>query len=125
MANIVLAEDDTAMLKFLEGALEKAGHTVMACTNGQDAYDVLKSTPNVDLLLTDIVMPGMDGLELSQRALKMHPALKVLFITGFAAIALGDKQRLNAAKPDPNKVISKPFHLKDLVDQVEKILASE
>ena len=124
MANIVLAEDDSAMLKFLETALQKAGHNVMPCSDGQAAYDILKTTPNVDLLLTDIVMPGLDGLELSQRAIRLHPSLKVLFITGFAAIALGDKERINAAKPDPSKVISKPFHLKDLVDQVEKILAT-
>jgi two-component system cell cycle response regulator CpdR len=123
MANIVLAEDDAAMRGFLDAALTKAGHKVECCDDGAEAFAYLKTAPNVDLLLTDIVMPGMDGLELSQRAMKLHPSLKVLFITGFAAIALGDKKRINAVSK-PGQVISKPFHLKDLVDQVEKLLAA-
>lgn len=122
MANIVLAEDDSAMRQFLEAALIKAGHNVHACADGKEAYDHIKTTPNIDLLLTDIVMPSMDGLELSQKAVKTHPSLKVLFITGFAAIALGEKNKLNKV-PVKDSVISKPFHLKDLVDQVENILA--
>jgi|TARA_R110002126_G_C10490909_1_gene504523 two-component system cell cycle response regulator CpdR len=123
MANIVLAEDDAAMRGFLEAALTKVGHKVTCCVDGEHAFNHLQTSPSVDLLLTDIVMPGMDGVELSQRALKLHPALKVLFITGFTAIALGDKKRINAVSK-PDQVISKPFHLKDLVDQVEKILAA-
>lgn len=124
MANIVLAEDDLAMRQFLEAALTKAGHEVTACADGKEAYDYIKTTPNIDLLLTDIVMPSMDGLELSQRAVKVHPALKILFITGFAAIALGEKEKLNKVSSEKkDNVISKPFHLKDLVQQVENILA--
>ena len=68
----------------------------------------------------DIVMPGMDGIELSQKATHHCDKLKVMFITGFAAVALGDRN------PDHEKarVLSKPFHLKELVDQVEDLLAA-
>lgn len=122
MAHIVLAEDDMAMRQFLDSALQKAGHEVIPFEDGRAAYDYLKQTPAIDLLLTDIVMPSMDGLELSQRAVKLHPSLKVLFITGFSAVALGEKKKINAVPPT-DKVITKPFHLGDLVKQVEHILA--
>ncbi|MGB0720398.1 MAG: response regulator, partial [Bdellovibrionales bacterium] len=89
MAHILLAEDDTSMLGFIKLALEKAGHSVEATENGYDALKTLEGGENFDLLLTDIVMPGMDGIELSQKASKLNPDLKIMFITGFSAVAVG------------------------------------
>jgi two-component system cell cycle response regulator CpdR len=65
-------------------------------------------------------MPEMDGIELARRATEIDPDLKVMFITGFAAVAL------NAAQQTPRdaKVLSKPFHLKDLVNEVDRLLAA-
>lgn len=121
MANILIAEDDTSMLGFLKLALEKAGHSVKDATNGVKALEILKANENTfDLLLTDIVMPGMDGIELSQNATKIQPELKVMFITGFSAVAVGHED----IKEDQAKVLSKPFHLNDLVEQVETLLAA-
>ncbi|MDB2682915.1 response regulator [Alphaproteobacteria bacterium] len=121
MANILLAEDDSAMQTFLNTALKKAGHTVRTEKNGLDALAALNNTTEpFDLLLTDIVMPGMDGIELSQKAMKKHPALKVMFITGFAAVAM-DEQKNRAHN---TKILSKPFHLNDLVQQIETLLAA-
>ena len=71
-----------------------------------------------DLLLADVVMPGLDGIELARRAAKEHPGLKVMFITGFAAVALNPDSKA----PKDAKVLSKPFHLRDLVNEVEKML---
>ncbi len=70
--------------------------------------------------LTDIVMPEMDGIELARKATELDPELKVMFITGFAAVALNPEN--NA--PKNAKVLSKPFHLKDLVNEVERMLAA-
>jgi two-component system cell cycle response regulator CpdR len=123
MAHIILAEDDSSMRQFLELALKKAGHEVTPCADGQIAFDTLRDNPTVDLLLTDIVMPGMDGLELSRKAVKLHPALKVMFITGFAAIAMNEKDKKDSPVKD-GQIMSKPFHLKDLVQQVEITLAA-
>lgn len=121
MAHILIAEDDTSMLGFLKLALEKAGHTVIDETNGVDALERLKTTKkDFDLLLTDIVMPGMDGIELSQEATKIKPDMKVMFITGFSAVAVG-RDDIDHEK---EKVLSKPFHLNDLVEQVETLLAA-
>lgn len=121
MANILLAEDDKSMCSFLTVALEKAGHSVTAANNGVDALEILKeNTDKFDLLLTDIVMPGIDGIELSQKATELSKHIKVMFITGFAAVAVAHTD-LNT---EQTKLLSKPFHLNDLVDQVETLLAA-
>jgi len=119
MQKILLAEDDNDMRRFLARALEKAGYEVISFDNGKSAYERLCEEP-FSLLLTDIVMPEMDGIELARRATELDPDLRVMFITGFAAVALNN----NAATPSHAKVLSKPFHLRDLVDEIEKMLAA-
>jgi two-component system, cell cycle response regulator CpdR len=119
MTKILLAEDDDDMRRFLVKALERAGYRVIAFDNGASAYDRLREEP-FSLLLTDIVMPEMDGIELARRATEIDPDLKVMFITGFAAVALNP----DSNAPKDAKVLSKPFHLRDLVDEVEKMLAA-
>jgi two-component system cell cycle response regulator CpdR len=119
MAAILLAEDDDSMRRFLKKALERAGHTVIDASQGDEALTELQLR-EFDLLLTDIVMPVMDGIELARRAAEIDPEMKIMFITGFAAVAL------NAANqaPDDAKVLSKPFHLKDLVQEVDRVIAA-
>jgi len=114
---ILLAEDDNDMRRFLVKALEKAGYEVRSFDNGASAYDRLREEP-FSLLLTDIVMPEMDGIELARRATELDPDLKVMFITGFAAVALNPDSKA----PRDAKVLSKPFHLRDLVDEVNKMI---
>lgn len=118
MAHILLAEDDTSMRTFIKKALERAGHTVHDAPDGMKALAALEESDEFDLLLTDIVMPGIDGIELSQKAMNIRPNIKVMFITGFAAVAMDAKQ----SQPQNAKVLSKPFHLNDLVTQVETLL---
>jgi two-component system cell cycle response regulator CpdR len=123
VANILLAEDDSAMRHFLAGALTKAGHNVRACPDGLDAMAVLEQDVPLDLLLTDIVMPGMDGMELSRKAAKCRPDIKIMFITGFAAVALSEQHKSEPHKPGAQpRVLSKPFHLGELVEQVRQAL---
>ncbi len=119
LRRILLAEDDASMRSFLVRALEKANYDVVAFENGEDAFERIKSEP-FTLLLTDIVMPKMDGIELARRASELDPELKIMFITGFAAVVL------NSDNPPPKdaRVLSKPFHLKDLVREVDRLLAA-
>ncbi len=115
MIRILLAEDDAAMRQYLERALERAGYAVTSVDRGTAALPLLE-TERFDLLLTDIVMPEMDGIELAQRAGAIAPDLRVMFITGFAAVTL------KAGKAVPQaKVLSKPFHLRDLVLEVDRM----
>ena len=87
MATILIAEDDGQMRTFLAAALRRAGHYVEAVECGEDALEALDST-EFNLLLADVVMPGMDGIELARVAGERHPEIKVMFITGFAAVAM-------------------------------------
>jgi two-component system cell cycle response regulator CpdR len=119
MAHILLAEDDESLRRFPAAALVKAGHTVTDFGDGDAAFDCLKGF-RFDLLLTDIVMPGMDGIELAKRAAEMDPQLKIMFITGFAAVALHPSSQA----PKQAKVLSKPFHLREIVQEVERMIAA-
>jgi two-component system cell cycle response regulator CpdR len=119
MAKIILAEDDDDMRRFLVKALEKAGHHVTAFGEGASAFEEIKQA-TFDLLLTDIVMPEMDGIELARRAADLDPHLKIMFITGFAAVALHPDSKA----PKDAKVLSKPFHLRDLVSEVDRMMAA-
>ncbi|HRD78447.1 MAG TPA: response regulator [Hyphomicrobiaceae bacterium] len=119
MQRILLAEDDDSMRTFLERALVKAGYEVTAFGNGVEAFQQLQSEP-FTLLLTDIVMPRMDGIELARRASEIAPEMKIMFITGFAAVTLNTETQ----PPKDARVLSKPFHLKDLVREVDRLLAA-
>src|ERR1700691_6720641 len=119
MARILLAEDDDSVRTFLARALRRAGHEVCDMPDGRTALAWISEHP-VDLLLADVVMPGIDGIELARRAGDMHPALRVIFITGFAAVALNEADVL----PRQATVLAKPFHLRQLVIEIERFLAA-
>jgi len=115
MIRILLAEDDDAMRQYLARALERSGYDVVSVDRGTEALPLLEAQ-SFDLLLTDIVMPEMDGIELAQHVAKVAPDTRVMFITGFAAVTL------KAGKAVPQaKVLSKPFHLRDLVLEVDRM----
>ena len=112
---ILLAEDEEAMRTYLARALTNAGYVVESVDRGTEAIPMLEQG-DFDLLLSDIVMPEMDGIELAQRCAEISPRTKVMFITGFAAVSL------RASREQPHaKVLSKPFHLRDLVLEVERV----
>jgi two-component system cell cycle response regulator CpdR len=119
LSRILLAEDDESMRGFLVRALKKAGYEVLDFANGEEAFERLKAEP-FTLLLTDIVMPKMDGIELARRASELDPDLKIMFITGFSAVLLNN----DLAAPKDAHVLSKPFHLRDLVREVDRLLAA-
>ena len=118
MPRILLAEDDDSLRGFLARALERAGYEVTACADGDAAAAGLDQ--DWDLLLTDIVMPGMDGIEVARQAAAKHPGLRIMFITGFAAVALSAGDRA----PAGSKVLSKPVHLREIVAEVERMMAA-
>lgn len=119
MTLILLAEDEQAMREYLARALEKSGYDVVSVDRGTEAAPLLESE-DFDLLLTDIVMPEMDGIELARHCSKVSPRTQVMFITGFSGVVLRAGQSLPNAK-----ILSKPFHLKDLVLEVERLFVKE
>ncbi|MDB5454112.1 MAG: response regulator [Caulobacteraceae bacterium] len=118
MARILLAEDDESLRGFLARALERAGYEVTACADGDEAAANLNQ--DWDLLLTDIVMPGLDGIEVARQAAARQPGLRIMFITGFAAVALA----AGGQAPAGAKVLSKPIHLREIVSEVERMIAA-
>jgi two-component system cell cycle response regulator CpdR len=127
MSRILLAEDDGTMRVFLAKALTRAGHKVTAVGDGLEALDQALAA-RFDLLIADIVMPSLDGFQLAAKAKSHQPDMRVMFITGFAAVTLsgqgGAPRAIREVAGTDARVLSKPFHLRDLVDEVTKILAA-
>ncbi|MEH6758270.1 MAG: response regulator [Parasphingorhabdus sp.] len=115
MIRILLAEDEKSMREHLTRALQKSNYEVVAVDRGTAALPFLESE-KFDLLLTDIVMPEMDGIELAQHCAKISPDTQVMFITGFSGVTLRAGESVPKAK-----ILSKPFHLKDLVLEVQRL----
>ncbi|HEX8554373.1 MAG TPA: response regulator [Sphingomonas sp.] len=115
MIRILLAEDDDVMREYLVRALQRSGYFVAAVDRGTAAIPLLEAEV-FDLLLTDIVMPEMDGIELARRAGEIAPDMRVMFITGFAAVTLKAGREMPQAR-----ILSKPFHLRDLVAEVDRL----
>ena len=117
MAHILLAEDDNELREFLTRGLKRAGHSVDPFPDGTAALVQSRKT-GYDLLLADIVMPGLDGIELARRVSEEQPGIKIMFITGFAAVVMQDES-LGPSKP---RVVAKPFHLRHLIDEIQNLM---
>lgn len=117
VAAILLAEDDEAVREFVKRALGHYGHSVTAVSDGGAALAALEETP-YDLLLTDIVMPGVDGIALALKATKDRPAMPVVLMTGFAE----EQQRAHNLEALIDRVVSKPFSLKEICAAVDAAL---
>lgn len=116
MARILLAEDDDQMRAFLTHGLRRAGHTVDAVGDGETALERSRDA-DYDLLLADVVMPGIDGIELAARVSARQPGIRVMFITGFAAVVLQDQRLAH------QRVLAKPFHLRHLISEIAALLS--
>lgn len=117
MARILLAEDDDQLRVFLARGLQRAGHAVESASDGALALRMAKRE-NFDLLLADVVMPGLDGIELARKVADCQPGIRIMFITGFAAVAVREES-LSAHRP---RVVAKPFHLRHLIEEIEALL---
>ena len=117
MAKILVAEDDSAVSAFVVRALAHGGHEVTAAPDGLVALTHLAGE-RFDLLLTDIVMPGLDGIALALKVSKDFPAMPILLMTGFAA----ERQRAHNLEALIHRVIAKPFTLSEICAAVEDAL---
>lgn len=121
MAKILVAEDEAALREFVQRALTHYGHDVVAVRDGAEALLQLQGDAAYDLVLTDIVMPIMDGIALSLKIAKDYPHIKILLMTGYAA----ERQRAYNLDDLIYDVISKPFTLSEICDKVEEALVSK
>ena len=117
--NILLAEDNAQVRQLCQKLLEKKGYKVFSAENGQQALDLLeKYGTKIELLLTDIVMPEMNGKELYLKASKMHPNLKVIYMSGYTAEVIKSFDNIRERK----NFIQKPFSTKILYKKVREVL---
>jgi CheY-like chemotaxis protein len=118
MARILLAEDDAATRDLVQRALSTDGHEMIVTQDGAEALEKLQATQGVDLLISDVQMPGIDGIELVEKALSALPKLRVILMSGFSD-ELGRAEHL---KGRIARVISKPFTLEQIRSAVKFVL---
>jgi len=111
---ILVVDDDPGVLDYASNVLEDCGYAVVTAADGATALLMLQDHPQIDLLFTDIVMPGLDGAEVAQRACQQKPELKVLFTSGYAADVV-------PAGP----LLKKPYRPQQLAQEVAALLADE
>ena len=111
-STILIVDDDPAILEYAGGVLEEYGYAVLAASNAASALVMLRNSDRIDLLFTDLVMPGFDGIELARRAGEEIPGLKVLFTTGYST------------DPAPNgRLLKKPYRPQQLAGAIAAALA--
>jgi CheY-like chemotaxis protein len=117
---ILVVEDEAGIRALVRKILSRQGYEVLEAASGQEALTVLGSAARVDLLLTDVMMPGMNGVELSRQALSANPHLRVLFVSGYT-----DESVLEAGEfPAGTAFLQKPFTLGGLLGKVREVLDS-
>jgi len=116
---VLLVEDDSLVRRHVRGQLETLGYEVVPAGNGLEALEILERGEQVDLLFTDIVMPGgMNGRELAAAVLQQRPGLPVLFTSGYAEQAI-----LNQGKLDRGMhLLNKPYRLQELAARLRQVL---
>jgi CheY-like chemotaxis protein len=116
-ARALVAEDNPAVREFIVRSLQSAGHKITAVADGQEALDVL-SGEKFDVLVTDIVMPNVDGIALALKAVRLFPDLRIIMISGYA------QERMRAHNLDSlvHRIIAKPFSLEEICDAVRDAL---
>lgn len=116
---LLVVEDDDDLRTFSAEILSELGYRVLLAENGQEALDLLDREPTIQLLFTDLVLPGgMNGRQVADEALRRRPDLQILFATGYARDAVVHHGRLNSGV----QVLAKPFTYTDLANKVRRLL---
>jgi two-component system cell cycle sensor histidine kinase/response regulator CckA len=121
IGTVMLVEDDDPVRIFGARALRNKGYTVIEATSGEAALALIRSGAKIDLLISDVVMPHLDGPGLIREVREIDPAIKVIFISGYAEDAF--RQRLD--RDTAIHFLPKPFSLKQLASKVKEVMNGE
>jgi len=109
---VLVVEDDPRVSRSTVAALEELGYHPLACASGAEALEMLAREPQVALVVTDVMMPGMTGTELAAHVIRLYPAMKILFVTGYVGEA-GEAGDLSG-----RELLRKPFTVAALAKAV-------
>jgi len=119
VGTILLVEDEDAVRMFSSRALRDKGYRVIEASNGESALEfITKDAQTIDLVITDVVMPKMDGPTLIEHIKKFNPKMRIIFISGYTE----DSFRNSLAQDSKVHFLPKPFNLKDLAGKVKEVL---
>jgi two-component system, cell cycle sensor histidine kinase and response regulator CckA len=114
---VLLVEDEPMVRTVAERALTRHGYTVITANNGEEALDVINRGDEITLLISDVVMPGMDGPSMVREARKTRPQLPILFMSGYA-----EEQLRKSIDIDKVAFLPKPFSVQELAEAARKAL---
>jgi CheY-like chemotaxis protein len=121
-ASLLVVDDDLAVLEVARANLSDLGYRVTSTTSGRDALNHLRSALPVDLLFTDIVMPEMNGLQLTEEARRLRPGIKILLTSGYATdTLLSGRARIADLPP----ILAKPYWREQLALTVSTMLGGD
>ena len=118
---LLVVENEPMLRELMRRMLEKLDYKVMVADNGNAAVEIAEHAEGIDLLLTDVVMPGMDGFEVADCLTLMHPHVRVLYLSGYSTESPHVGDRL---KSHPGALLQKPFTQAALVAQVKALLGA-
>jgi CheY-like chemotaxis protein len=115
---VLVVEDETLVRMLVVQMLEDAGHTVVECAEGRSALETLQSDLVIDIMVTDVGLPGVSGRQLAEQAQDRRPGLKILFMTGYAEDAVDGLSFAGS------ELIAKPFALEELAAKIDRMLTA-
>ncbi|WP_166367269.1 response regulator [Pseudomonas akapageensis] len=117
---VLIVEDDAVILRVLSDYLSSLGYRVLQAEDGEQAFEILASKPNLDLMVTDYRLPGgVSGVMIAEPAVKMRPDLKVIFISGYPQ----EIRECNSPIAKKAPILAKPFDLDELQEKIQEMLA--
>jgi CheY-like chemotaxis protein len=116
---VLVVDDEPSVLRVASKVLRRAGYEILEALGGEEALRIADEFDGtIDLLLTDVVMPGLGGRELGERIRELHPRTALLFMSGYTQ----DEVLLQGVRADDVNHISKPFTVSGLRDKVREVL---
>jgi len=117
---IVVAEDAVPIRKMLCAMLSQSGYRCLEAADGREALDLIQAAPQaIDLLLTDVIMPNMGGIDLARRVARVEPRVRILFMSGYS-----DDPIVRSIERSPASFLAKPFTASALLEKVRETLDS-
>lgn len=111
----LVVDDQPDVLTMAAEVFRTLGYEVLSATNAEEALNILKRNPDIDVLFSDVVMPGMSGIDLGQEVRELFPNIKILLVSGYTEPALKSKN----ANLDDFQFICKPYRITDIVKNLQ------